>query len=82
MIYLVFAILLPTACFLDYKAFVKRMEREMQKPPDYSGNRSNYDLLLERLCKRQKEVEIVVGIVLVLLAFLLFFVATGRLQVV
>lgn len=81
MIYLVFAILLPTACFLDYKAFAKRMDREMQKQPDYSSNRSNYDLLLERLCKRQKEVEIVVGIVLVLLAFLLFFVATGRLQV-
>ena len=82
MIYLVFAILLPTACFLDYKAFVKRMEREMQKQPDYSGNRSNYDLLLKRLCKRQKEVEIVVGIVLFLLALLLFFIATGRLQVV
>lgn len=81
MIYLVFAILLPTACFLDYKAFAKRMDREMQKQPDYSSNRSNYDQLLERLCKRQKEVEIVVGIVLVLLAFLLFFVATGRLQV-
>lgn len=75
MIYLVFAILLPSMCFLDYRAFEKRLDKDMRKQPDYETNEANYMLLYERLCKRQKAMEIMVGIVLAALALVLFVYA-------
>ena len=72
MIYLVFAILLPSMCFLDYRDFQKRLEKDLQKQPDYETNEANYMALYERLCTRQKSMEITVGIVLAALALVLF----------
>ena len=75
MLYLVFAILLPSMCFLDYRAYQKRLDKELQKQPDYEANETNYNLLYHRLCEKQKGMEIAVGIVLAALALVLFVYA-------
>ena len=79
MIYLVFAIVLPSLCYLDYLSYKKRLDRELRAQPDYESNAANYALLYDRMCKKQKGTEITVGTVLVLLALVLAGAANGLL---
>ena len=77
--YFVFAVLLPSLCYLDYLAYRKRLEKELRGQPDYASNEKNYTLLFERLCKKQKSMEFTVGAVLVLLTLVLAGAANGLL---
>ena len=71
MIYVIFAVLFPSMCYIDYKTYCKKIEAEVKKQPDYESNNENYNALIARLCAKQKNMEIIVCIVLVILAIVL-----------
>jgi hypothetical protein len=71
MIFAAFAVLIPIFCYIDFVIYKKKLEKTLSEQPDYDKNRENYDLLYDRMCKKQALTEKEVAVVLVLFAIIL-----------
>ena len=69
--YLLFVAVMPALVYVDYLCYKKRMAKFMETQPDFASNQSNYDGLLQKMCKNQKRTSILACLILCLAA--LFF---------
>lgn len=69
--YLLFVIVMPVLVYIDYYCYKKKTIKVLESQPDYESNRTNYDLLFEKLCAGQKKVSTTVCVILCLAALCL-----------
>ena len=69
--YLLFVAVMPALVYVDYLCYKKRMAKFMETQPDFASNQSNYDGLLQKMCRSQKRTSVLVCVVLCFAALIL-----------